>query len=341
MRALAALSFALWSVSCGGSKPPAGPQRAAVVSLMPAFWEVIDAAENDAAETRAARFRQEVIAPHAALYGPVIAVEPDQDFGEYLAQLEPLLPTMRELEPRMSTAIVAGLDSLRALLGEPGPMTVYVAPSLFTTNGQVRVVDGAPVVIFGVDVQAYAELELLPAASRYDLRAYVAHELFHAHHYGVNAELRGLANALFDPANPAPIHVNLWIEGLATCVSMSVDGDGTPERALMSERLPRELPPVLGQVARELGTKLDSRSVADTRDFFWLDGARTDIPPRSAYAVGALVAEDVLARRGLAAALRLSGTELRGEVGRSLATIAERDGELDWSAVCGAGTLRP
>jgi hypothetical protein len=173
------------------------------------------------------------------------------------------------------------------------------------------------------------------------LRAYVAHELFHAHHYDVNAEMRRQANTLFDEKNPSPLYVNLWIEGLATCVSMSLDGDGSIERALMSERLPRDLPPVLAAATRELAGKLDSRSLEDTRDFFWLGGERKDLPPRSAYAIGALVADDVLFRHGLDGALELSGDELRSEVARALATLSRHQGGIDWSKVCAMDDSTP
>jgi hypothetical protein len=303
---------------------------------MPDFWAVMDAG-NDA-DLRAKEFERRVLKAHGALYGPVIPVEREFDVAGYLAQLEPFLPAMRELEPLTRREVDASATALRGQFGDLSDMSIFIAPSLFTSNGQVRVVDDRPVVVFGLDVQAYAEAELLPAASRNDLRAFVAHELFHGHHYGVNAEIRREANTLFDAENPAPVFLNLWIEGLATCVSMSVDGDGSVERALMSERLPVELPPVLGAVARELGQKLEARSVQVTRDFFWLDGGRADVPPRGAYAVGALVADDVITRMGLTAALRLSGEALREEVRRALAGLERHSGGVDWPAVC--DTLR-
>ncbi len=309
-----------------------GPETR-IVSVMPAFWSVMD--PKSPADTRAARFQQSVIAAQPGLYGPVIPLGADFSYEQYVGeQLAPLLPTMREVDARMRPQIDAGLVQLRERVGDVGGLTIYIAPSLFSSNGQVRVVDDRPVVMFGVDVQAYAELELLPAASRYDMRAYIAHELLHAFHYGVNPEMRHAATTLFDEKSPAPLYLNLWIEGLATCVSMSMDGDGSVERALMSDRLPAELPPVLPALARELVVKLDSRSLVDTRDLFWLGGERSDIPPRSAYGIGALVAEDVLARRGLAAAMRLSGAELRREVGTALARLAQRPAAVDWSAAC-------
>jgi len=305
-----------------------------VITLMPSFWQVMDATDLPDDAARARRFQATVIAPNTALYGPVVQASADFSYEYYMEQLTPLLPTMREVDSRMRAQIDASLADLRARVGKPGAMTVYIAPSLFTSNGQVRVVDDEPVVMFGVDVQAYAEIEMLPADSRYDMRAYIAHELLHAYHYSVNEEMRHAANTLFDEKNPAPLYLNLWIEGLATCVSMSLDGDGSTERALMSTRLAQELPAVLPAVAREMSTKLDARSLEATRDYFWLGGERTDIPPRSAYGVGALVADDILARKGLKSALRLSGQALRAEVGRSLAKLAQQPATVDWSARC-------
>ena len=311
-----------------------GAEEPSITSVMPAFWSVMDAAAPDAADTRAARFEQQVIRAYPALYGPVVTQNANFNLPEYLGQLQPLLPGMRDLDALTRRQIDYSLEILRSRVGRLGDMSIFIAPSLFTSNGQVRVVDDRPVVMFGVDVQAYAELELLPASSRYDLRAYVAHELFHAHHYGVNPEMRRAANTLFDPKAPAPLYLNLWIEGLATCASMSMDGNGSIERALMSERLPVELPPILPALAQEYLAKLDSRSLDDTRDFFWLGGEREDIPPRTAYAMGALVADDIVGRKGLAAALKLGGRELRREVGLATARLSRPGTRVDWSTVC-------
>jgi hypothetical protein len=327
VRVLTSILAIMWAAHAAAE--PAPQSAPEIYTVMPAFWSVMDTAE-----ARAARFRQNILEPNRDLYGPVVPVSADFSIEEYLSRLDPLLPVMREVDVRMHREIVAAQQQLYARVGNPVPMTIYIAPSLFTSNGQVRVVDDHPVVMFGVDVQAYAELELLPAVSRYDMRAYIAHELFHGHHYGVNEEMRRAANSLFDTTNPAPLYLNLWIEGLATCASMSMDGDGSIERALMSERLPRELPPVLPALAQEMAAKLDSRSLEDTRDFFWMGGERKDIPPRSAYGVGTLVADDILKRKGLAAALQLSGEKLRGEVGAAMSRLARRKATVNWSAVC-------
>jgi hypothetical protein len=314
--------------------PPDG--KLDIVMVMPALFTLMDAEPPLEATVRSARFQREVIEAFPSLYGPVIPDNPEFDVEDYLQQLEPLLPTLHDLDRRTYSQVEASARLLNMHVGRLPDLTIYVAPSLFTSNGQVRVVNDVPVVMFGVDVQAYAEEQLLPQASRYDLRAYVAHELFHAYHYSVNQELRGLANTLFDEKDPAPLYVNLWIEGLATCVSMGLDGDGSPARALMSEQMARELPPALARVASEMIAKVDSRNLADTRDFFWLGGERKDIPARSAYGVGAWVAGDVLARVGLQTALRLSGESLRAEVTDSLRRLGRLTAPPAWTSFCQA-----
>ena len=135
-------------------------------------------------------------------------------------------------------------------------------------------------------------------------------------------------------ANGDLVAATIHFSGRRDDASMSMDGNGSIERALMSERLPVELPPILPALAQEYLAKLDSRSLDDTRDFFWLGGEREDIPPRTAYAMGALVADDIVGRKGLAAALKLGGRELRREVGLATARLSRPGTRVDWSTVC-------
>lgn len=307
-------------------RPRAPVSDVEIIDLMPAFWSAWEA------KNPVERLRHDLIDAHPRLYSPILAGNPEFDGAEYLEQLRPLEPAMREVAPLFRAQIEATRALLESRVGPLDGVTIYIAPSLFSSNGQVRMADGKPVVMFGVDVQAYAELELLPAASRNELRAAVAHELLHARHYAVNPEARDVANAL-DENGSVPIYLNLWTEGLATCGSMALDGDAPIERALMSERLPVELPALLPRLAEELSARLDSVDVKDTADYFWLRNKRTDIPPRTAYGVGALVADAVVRKIGFDAALRLSGAQLHEEVASALRTLGSTT-KVDWSRVC-------
>lgn len=316
----------LWACSQRNTTPPTS-SKVEVVNLMPGFWEVMAKSPSERPAALDGLLRR-----HPRIHGPVLPV--DSDLPEYLEGLEPLLPGMRELEPLALRQIDASLAQLDTLLSPLTATSVYVAPSLFTSNGQVRVVEGKPVVVIGLDVQAYAERELLPQESRYDLRAFITHELMHAHHYEKNPAMRDFANRLFDRAAPAPLYASLWIEGLATCVSMGLDGDGSLERALMDKGLPAAIVPALQKVATELHDKLEVRDLDQIGDFFWLGRARDDIPPRAGYAVGALLAADIVKRRGLAQALGFEGDALVTELRSSLKALMAPGYPVQWNGAC-------
>jgi hypothetical protein len=298
-----------------------------VVNLMPAFWEIMTGNPEQRAAGLDALLRQ-----HPRIHGPVLPV--DSNLTEYLGGLEPLLPGMRELEPLALRQIDASVAQLDALLPALKSTVVYVGPSLFTSNGQVRVVDGRPVVLIGLDVQAYAERDLLPPESRHDLRAFITHEILHAHHYEKNPAMRDFANRLFDRSAPAPLYASLWIEGLATCMSMGLDGDGSVERALMDKNLPSAIVPAVQKVATELHDKLEVRDIDQIGDFFWLGRERNDIPSRSGYAVGALVAADIVERQGIERALGLQGDALIAELRSSLKALMTSGYRVEWTGAC-------
>src|SRR5688572_4386315 len=117
MRVLSSILAILWAVYAPAEPAPRGEPE--ILSVMPAFWGVMDLADN-----RPARFRQNVIEPNGALYGPVISIGADFSVEEYLSQLDPLLPVMREVDARMLTGIGTGLRELRARVGELSGMTI-------------------------------------------------------------------------------------------------------------------------------------------------------------------------------------------------------------------------
>lgn len=47
----------------------------------------------------------------------------------------------------------------------------------------------------------------------------VAHELFHAFHWDANPFMAKMAPRFLPPRSDAPLWINLWSEGLATCAS--------------------------------------------------------------------------------------------------------------------------
>jgi HEAT repeat protein len=144
-----------------------------------------------------------------------------------------------------------------------------------------------------------------------------------------------MANRLFGADRP-PLFFNLWIEGLATCESMRLDGDGKTVDALMSRELAALSAPDVRRLAGELRGRMGSTAEADYRDFFWMSGERPGVPKRAAYAIGALVADRIIARQGLTRAVKLKGEPLRRAIAQALDAIGSETFQLDWDKACHA-----
>lgn len=146
-----------------------------MVDLTPPY---IDALSIDSPQARLSRFRSDVLTRAPGLYGPIVSVPDDKallDFLEFSrAQRDVIVP----LASALRTQIPVSGEVLKQRLRGTRPMTVYIAPSIFTSNGQVRMSDAGPVVAFGPDVQAYVVNTLLEQKVPYDVRALTTHELF-------------------------------------------------------------------------------------------------------------------------------------------------------------------
>lgn len=319
-------AFCLLTSACDTTPSPA------VTSAMPTFWRFYET-DFETPEGRLAAFKQDVLATYPNLYGPFVSIPGDEDLSNYLDSLEPFAARMRALEPLIEAEIPRADAQLDRALG-PSNETIYLAPSLFTSNGQVRWIGGHAIVLFGADVQAYVEDELMQETGVPDLRAYVLHELFHARHYAANPEVAHAAEALFADEASAPLYQNLWIEGLATCAAHSLAPGGSMARSLQSPDLAENVSPHIQRIAAEMLAKLDSIDPGERGAYFWLQSERADIPARSAYAIGMLVANDILAEHTLSNAMALSGPALRTAIANALTQLAAQPFDGTWSRVC-------
>jgi hypothetical protein len=309
------------------ARPKPAAKTVTVVSVMPAFWRFHARRYAGDAE-RVAAFRAQVLKPHPELYGNFIDLPEERVFPAYFARLEPLVGEMRALDPLYRREIDRTVTRLRTMLG-PLDAHVYLAPSLFSSDGQVQWIGGRPVVMFGIDVRAFAERGVLAGSGRRDVRAAVLHEFIHAYHFQRNSEARGAIEA-----NPPPLYQTLWIEGLATCLSHRWALNGTMARSLSSPQLVREVPGKVHALAAELAGQLDTARFETRRDWFWLNGKRTDLPPRAGYAIGMLAADRVVKRMTAVQALALSGPKLRAEVAAALAALAAPGYTVNWARTC-------
>lgn len=304
----------------------------AIVNVMPDYW-AFRAQAPASPEARAAALRRQVLEAHPQLYGPFVGVPGDGDLAEWLDNMAPHEPEMRRLEPLLIAEIGRAAGLLARAMGPPPDMRIYLGPSLFTSNGQVRWLDGRPAILFGIDVQAYVERELVANVPDKGLGSFVAHELFHAYHYAMNPEIAAAAGRLFSETEAPPLYLNLWIEGLATCAARRLAGGGV-DRALMADGLAGRVAPLTRRLGAELGVRLESTDRQDRITYFWLNEGTADLPSRSAYPIGMLVADEVLKAHGLVATARLSGPALRAAIAGALERLAQGGFDGDWDRVC-------
>jgi hypothetical protein len=279
-----------------------------VRDLTPTFWRFWDEARGKPEAEQLRLLREHVVATHPDVYtAEVLNLDTTLPLDEALAQRWPRflafagkhLDTARGLSaslkqdlPRYEARFRRTFPDL-AYTGE-----VYFVSSLGAFDGGTRQVKGRTALLFGVDVIAAIHGE------KADLEAFFDHELFHIYH-----------KQFPDPELEGSIAHALWKEGLATYVAATLNPE-TPESLLFG--LPADMPErsraTLPTLAAELRTRLGSKSPEDYKTFFLGNAQREDIPARSGYYVGYLVARELGRTRSLPELARLQGRPLRDAI---------------------------
>ena len=334
-------AVAFFAVACGApaEKPAAAPPAAAapaapnVTDLMPAFWSFWEAAEGKTGAERVRLLKEKALAPHQAFYEKVIEIPSDERLGEILDTLGPAIPALRRIDGEFKEQLPAGVRSFLAAFPDmDASLPIYAGPSLFTSSGQSRELDGRIIVFYGLDVLAVVLGDVtnhLPD---------IHHEMFHAYHWQRNPEAREAGRDAFDETRKSPMYHDLWSEGLALYAVRQLDPEAPLDLVLASKALPVEGPRVLRRVAGELRQRLDTTSLDEVSDYFFFKPKRKDLPSRIAYYVGLRMVEAVGRGRTMEDLVRLSGPDLRAAVEAGLRTL-ETEGE--GTAPAAAGTETP
>ena len=300
-----------------GKRPPYR-----VVNLMPRYWAFRDSTAGHSTAEQVAAFRRLVMAVEPRFYEQVIGTPSDERLGEYLSTMAPLDSSMRRVATEMVNAIPAAWGRLAGFFGDLAPgVPIYVVPSVFQSNGQVRYVDDSVVVMLGPDVQTYVEV-VIDSGRGMSSEIGIVHELAHYHHWQVNPEIARAAKSFFRAGAYSSLYYNLWSEGFATWVARQLNPAQSLYSILGPGLDPARGPQLLPDLAKEFLRGFDSTREDDVRDLFYLSGRRKDIPLRSAYYVGFQVAAYLAASRTPAQLARLGGDELRGGLRDALKAMA-------------------
>ena len=297
---LVLLSASIVTSACSGSPPapaaPAPQDRAAapnVTDLMPAFWSCWEQAEKKTPAEQVRLLKEVAIAPHHDFYEKVIGIPSDDRLQEILATLTPSIPALRRIDGEFKDQLPKGFASFLAAFPDmDAGLPIYLGPSLFTSSGQSRDLDGRTIVFYGLDVMAVVLSDVTNHVPD------IHHEMFHAYHWQRNPEMREAGKDAFEKTRTSPMYYDLWSEGLALYAVQKLNPEAPLSLVLASKALPEEGPKVLRRVAGELRQRLDVTNY-----------------------VGLRLAEQVGEGRSMEDLVRLGGKDLRAAVESGLETL--------------------
>jgi hypothetical protein len=283
---------------------------------MPSFWQFWSAAEGKDRPTQVRLFEDLVVRAHPEAYTPAVigldvsGLSPDEAlarrFDRVFDDVQRAIPAMRALSPQMPEKVAGFERDFRGVFPDfrlTG--TIYFMVSLGGFDGGTREIGGKQVLLFGLDVIAGMH------APDANLAPFFEHELFHVYHEGMH------------PRAPDGLWWSLWEEGLAVHVSKTLNPTATNAEIELADPLTARANAVLPQLAHELRQKMDSTSDQAYGDFFLGHGKRTDIPARSGYYVGMLVAEHLERTRSLAQLVKMEGQPLHRAIEGALEDIEQ------------------
>jgi len=283
-----------------GGAPPAA---CATTDLMPGFWAYWERAKSLAVAEQFRLFEEMVRKPNAAVYDGAfhgVPKPPSEFVPKTLAQVPELETRMRKLSAKLAADLPSELDAFRRAFPKfQCAVPVYFLFSGGAFDGATRDVSGKTALLFGLDVIARLNEELSPL---------VVHELFHVYHDEVV------------PEDSGTIAWGLWQEGLATYVSRELNPNVAEQDICC---LPK-IDPVKDEFRRisaELRDNLDSKDRKVYARFF-LGGQDIDIPERSGYYVGYLIAEEAGRTRSLEELAALSPEDVRALEEKTLRRFA-------------------
>jgi hypothetical protein len=283
--------------------------RLHVRSMLPALRQWSEQTRGLSASARRDAFRRIVLQPEGNLFGSIFRRPSDETLDEYFEWVVPRLAAVFALGTQVDTLLEQTAARMAALFPELAtqPVDVIVGVTLGRSNGTVRLRDGAPTLILGLDVQTFVSEQASMTA------ALIEHELAHVAHAranpgvydAVDRSIRGIEG---------PLYLSLFSEGLAVWASSCASPARTMEELMSSATLASAGQAVWSDAAPKLARVLESTSPDTVAAWFHMGVNPVGHPERFAYWAGARVAAAMVCARDAAALLRLSEPEILRDV---------------------------
>lgn len=265
---------------------PGGEQSSLVLevdNLLPAFWEWLSTVEGRQPHEQAQAFWTGFAPRYPLIYNDTVLGPSYREEKRRMEQTERFFQKLPEFLLRMRT-IGDGIEATLSTKFEAfrgrfddvawrGP--AHVVPSLLSFDGGTRPIEGKTHLLFGADGIAMWHHED-------DFCAFFSHEYFHIYHSQFFPESTGNERD--------PLWRSLWAEGLASFVSEALCPEANEAEILMSASLANAAREHFSKIVGELKEHLDSKD--EERYWRYFGGKAEDIPRRSAYYVGLLLARD-------------------------------------------------
>ena len=282
-----------------------------VIDLMPAFWVFWSKASGLPVGEQQQLVRSMLVDRYPDVYAAeVINLDAEKPFGvalderyeRWLPLISPHIATMKEVSAEIAADLPRYESSFKAAFPDMQyGGKVYFLCSLGGFDGATRIVAGKEALLFGVDMIAYVY------GRDVDAQPFFHHELFHIYH------------SQFLKEEDDALYISLWREGLATYVAKSLNPSA---EGINLFGLPLDLPEraqvMLPRLAREMRANLDSTSEETYARFFFGKEKDADLPARSGYYVGYLIAEKVGRGKPLRDLAKMRGPALRAAIDGAL-----------------------
>ena len=305
-------------LACMLAMPAAQSARSVeTIDLMPLYWRFHAQAQGRTVDEQVRLFREMVVERRPEVYNAdVLQVPGGRPLADALPDIYPKATAWTgphtAVIRSLSEEIASSMPRYEATFRREFPDfaytgRVYFMYSLGAFDGAVRTVQGRPALLFGLDAIAAIHGEVAT------IGPLLHHELFHAYHGPlIGTTGRGL-----------PLFLSVWTEGLATLVARQMHPSASDVAIYgLPPNTPQRVRDDLPRLAARLRAALDSTVPGDYDAWFTGNETDADIPRRSGYYLGYLVAARIQQGRPLRELARLEGPPLRQAIDAALADPA-------------------
>jgi len=288
-------------------------QDCRIVDLMPAFWQVVSETNDAAPEQEIRQFRTKVLANSDIYSETGFGFHSETELDS--AILRGLLAARRnpqhvqQMAALLRTQLPATIKSFQHAFPDfRCDFPIYLAPSLGKLDGAGRVIDHHQALAVGVD-------NVADEYTTTTLPIFLTHELFHRYHF----QVAGFSD---DNGDQEVIWRALWVEGLATYVSMVLNPGTSLQEALIAPpdlvtRAQREVP----WLVKTIAPALDRSEATIFSEFFEYHQDKGAVPPRAGYYLGARIAQNLASDTSLSDLAHLQPALAKERVMKTLRSL--------------------